>query len=332
MREGSRQAIWVGIAATLAIAATKFAAAGATGSSAMIAEGVHSIVDTSDGFLLLLGLHQARKPPDVNHPFGHGKELYFWALIVAILFFAVGGGMSAYEGIQHLVHPEGLTSPGWNYLVLAAALAFTAGSLWVAYRQFRARAGATPFWRAIHVSKDPTLFTLILEDGADIAGVAIAFAGIFLAHTFRMPRLDGVASIGVGLVMAAVAIVLARESKGLLIGEGADRELLLKIRHAAERDPAVVAVQRPVTMHFGPHDVLAALRVEFQPQLSSADVARAIDRLQRDIKEEAPDVRHIYIEVESITRGASDASIAASRSGSAPAARATSSAASDRAR
>jgi len=302
----SRTAIYVGIAATLLIAATKFVAAGVTGSSAMLAEGVHSLVDSADGLLLLLGQRRARRPADELHPLGHGKELYFWALIVAVLFFALGGGMSFYEGVQHIMQPEPISDPTWNYVVLAASALFTLGSFVAAFRPFRQRAGGLGYWQAFRRSKDPTLFTLVLEDLADLAGLLLAFIGVYLSHRLAKPWLDGAASIGIGLVMAAVAALLARESKGLLIGEAATREELALIHRAASGDPAVVAVRRPVTMHFGPHTILVAMDVEFQPALSAREIAGAVDRLEAMIRRCLPDARHIYIEADSIRRATRD--------------------------
>lgn len=302
MASDSRTAIYVGIVATLLIAGTKFVAAAVTGSSAMLAEGVHSLVDSADGLLLLLGQHRARRPADELHPLGHGKELYFWALIVAVLFFALGGGMSFYEGVQHIMQPEPMSDPTWNYVVLAASAVFTLGSFVAAFRPFSRRAGNLGYWQAFRRSKDPTLFTLVLEDLADLAGLLLAFIGVYLSHRLAKPWLDGAASIGIGLVMATVAALLARESKGLLIGEAATREELALIHRAALEDPAVVAVRRPVTMHFGPHTILVAMDVEFQPALSARQIADAVDRLEALIRRCLPDARHIYIEADSIRR------------------------------
>jgi cation diffusion facilitator family transporter len=318
MSQESRTAIYVGIGATVLIAATKFASAYFSGSSAMVAEGVHSLVDSADGLLLLLGLHRAARPADDAHPLGHGKELYFWSLIVAILFFALGGGMSFYEGVQHILRPEPITDPTWSYVVLGASALFTLASFAVAFRQFRARLDGHSYWQAFRRSKDPTIFTLVLEDAADMAGLALAFLGIYFGKRLGNPYLDGAASIGVGLVLSAVAVLLARESKGLLIGEGAERGDLATIRAAAQRDEAVVAVRRPVTLYFGPHTVLVAMDVEFQPELSTADVAAAVDRLETRIRQELPDVKHIYVEAETLRRAAGSpgpsASDAAARS------------------
>jgi len=305
----SRLAIYTSIGANVVIAVVKFVAAVLSHSSAMLAEGIHSLVDASDGSLLLLGQHRSRRPPDELHPFGHGKELYFWTLIVALVFFAIGGGVSVYEGVLHLVHPEALRDPTWSYVVLGVALLFDGTSFTVAFRQFRKEAAGAPIWSAIRESKDPSVFTVLLEDTADLAGIALAFLGIFLGHTLGNVYLDGVATIGVGLVLAVVALVLVRESKALLIGEGAQGVVLARIRSIAARDPAVRAVRRPLTMYFGPDEMLLGMGIEFDPSLSAAEVATAIDRLERNFREEMPVVRHIYIEAESLT-GSGDARLA----------------------
>lgn len=304
MKSDSRTAIYVGIGATLLIAVTKFVAAGFSGSSAMVAEGVHSLVDSADGLLLLLGQHRACRPADEQHPLGHGKELYFWSLIVAVLFFALGGGMSFYEGVQHILRPEPISDPTWSYVVLAASAVFTLGSFVAAFRPFRKRAGDHGYWQTFRRSKDPTLFTLVLEDLADLVGLLLAFLGICFGSRLGNPYLDGAASLGIGMVMAAVAALLARESKGLLIGEAARPHELAMIRLAAAGDPAVVTVRRPVTMYFGPHSMLVAMDVEFEHALTATQIAGAVDRLESHIRRELPSAKHIYIEAESIKSAA----------------------------
>ena len=300
MASESRTAIYVGIAANVLIAATKFAAALVTGSSAMVAEGVHSLVDGGDGLLLLLGHSRSARPADDSHPLGYGKELYFWALIVAIIFFALGAGMSFYEGIQHILHPEPISDPKWNYIVLAASTVFTLWSFAVAFRQFHARAGPNGYWKTFRRSKDPTIFTLVLEDLADLAGLLLAFLGIYLGHRLNNPYLDGAASIGIGLVMAVVAVLLARESKGLLIGESATRVEREAIRAAACSEPEVQAVRRVVTQYFGPDTVLVLMDVVFRGELDSHSLGAVIDRMEARIREARPAVKHIYIEAESL--------------------------------
>ena len=311
-RSESRTAVYAGIVANILIAATKFAAALATRSSAMVAEGVHSVVDVGDELLLLLGQHRAAQPPDDDHPLGHGKELYFWSLIVAVLFFALGSGMSFYEGIQHLLHPESISDPKWNYIVLGAATLFTLASFAVAFRQFRTRRAGRSYWQTFRESKDPTLFTLVLEDLADLIGLTLAFLGVYLSHRLSKPYLDGAASVGVGLVMTIVAVLLARESKGLLVGEGATSEQRQAIRRVAADDDAVVGVRRLVTMYFGPGTILVALDVHFRPQLDSAAVAAAVVRMEARIRELRAETMHIYVEATSLAEARDGQAVASS--------------------
>ncbi len=296
----SHKAVYAAIAGNLAIALTKFVASHFSGSSAMLSEGIHSVVDTGNGLLILYGVYKSRKPADPSHPFGYGKELYFWTLIVAILIFALGGGMSFYEGIMHLIHPSRLENPFWNYIVLAFAAFFEGFALVVAYREFRSTHSKGTIWRAIHVSKDPTNFTVLFEDSAALLGLVVAFFGIFLGQLLGNPYLDGVASVIIGLILGVVAILLAYESKGLLVGEGADERTVKSICEVAEADPAVERVKRPLTMYFGPHDLLVNLDIKFHNELSAGEVESAVDRLERSIRQKHPDVRHIFIEAESI--------------------------------
>lgn len=305
MPEESPAAIYASIAANVAIAATKFVAAAFTGSSAMLAEGVHSLVDTCDGTLLLLGRRRSQRPPDEEHPFGYGRELYFWTLIVAILFFALGGGMSVYEGIQHILHPEPMRNPVWNYVVLGAAALFDGSSFVVGYRQFRAAAAGRGFWAAIREGKDPTLFTVVLEDTADMAGITFAFLGVFLGHLLEMPVLDGAASIAVGLVMASVAVVLMVQSKALLIGERAEITVVECIHAAAASIPSA-DVRRIRTMQMAPHQVLVTLDVTFAPELNRAEVLHLIEDLETRIRAASPDRLLLYLEVSALRAHADD--------------------------
>ena len=302
MAQESSAAIYASIAANVAIAITKFTAAAFTGSSVMVAEGVHSLVDSSDGMLLLLGQRRSRRPADEGHPFGHGPELYFWTLIVAILFFALGGGMSVYEGIRHILHPQPIRSPGWSYAVLGFAALFDGASFVVGYRQFRAHAAGRGFWATIRESKDPTLFTVVLEDTADLAGIALAFLGVYLGHRFQNPYLDGAASIGVGLVMATVAVVLVIQSKGLLVGERAELDVLRGITKAAA-SVGGADVRRIRTMQLAPREVLVALDVTFAPGLTRAEVLGAVADLERRIRASAPDPLQLYLEISALARG-----------------------------
>ncbi len=295
-------AVYAAIAGNLAIAVTKFVAAFFTGSSAMLSEGIHSIVDTGNGGLLLLGVHMSKRPPDDNHPFGHGKELYFWTLIVAILIFALGGGMSVYEGILHLRNPHPIENPTWNYVVLAIAMVFEGITWGVAYREFsRSKAEEHTLIHAVHTSKDPTTFTVLFEDTAALLGLVVAFFGVLLGHLLEMPALDGIASVVIGIILGVVAIALAYESKGLLVGEGVDPEVARSIRELAEAESVVEHVAPPMTMYLGPHEVLLNLDIQFQQGTSAEQVEAAVDRLESTIRERHPAIKRIYIEAESLT-------------------------------
>jgi cation diffusion facilitator family transporter len=300
MASGSPIAIYGAAAANLLIAVTKFVAAGFTGSSAMISEGIHSVVDTGNQLLLLLGLKKARKPADESHPFGHGKELYFWSLIVAILLFGIGGGMSIYEGITHIQHPNPLTDPTWNYAVLGAAFLFEGISWVIAVRELRPHLGRGGVWKSIRRSKDPSIVTVVFEDSAALIGLILAFLGVFFGHQLDNPYMDGAASILIGLVLAAVAVILVYESKGLLLGESADPEVVQSICALAQGIPAIEKVKHPLTMHFGPHEILLNLEVSFRPETSAAQVSQAVDQLERAIREKHPDIQRIFIESRSL--------------------------------
>jgi cation diffusion facilitator family transporter len=296
----SKTVIVAAVGANLAIAATKFVAAAFSGSSAMLSEGIHSLVDTGDGLLLLLGMRLSRRPPDLNHPFGHGKELYFWTLIVAIVIFAVGGGMSIYEGMTHLRHPTPLENPLWNSVVLGLAIVFEGYSWGVAIRAFRTAQRGQNAWQAIRTSKDPTTFTVLLEDSAALLGLLVALVGVYVGHQLQNPYLDGLASLIIGLILAAVAVLLASESKGLLVGESADARAVASIQTLAAADPAVERVAPPLTMHLGPHEILLNLEVTFRQALSAAEIVAAVDRLEAAIRSHHPDVKRIFIEAECV--------------------------------
>ncbi len=304
MAGSSPKAIYAAIAGNFAVAVTKFVAAFFTGSSAMMAEGIHSLVDTGNGGLLLLGLHKSRKPADEMHPFGHGKELYFWTFVVAILIFAIGGGISIYEGVAHLRHPEPVEDRIWAYGVLIAAMFFEGYAWSVAYRAFGAERRGRPLFTAVRASKDPTTFTVLFEDSAAMLGLVVAFVGILLGQLTGSAFFDGIASILIGVILATVAVFLAYESKGLLLGEGADPRTLARIREIAAADPAVREVVRPLTMHFGPQEVLLALELRFRQGLSASEVATAVERLDRTLREQLPQIRHIFIEAQSLTQPA----------------------------
>jgi cation diffusion facilitator family transporter len=298
----SRVAITAAILGNIAIACTKFVAAAFTGSSAMISEGIHSLVDTGNGGLILLGIRLSRRSPDFEHPFGHGRELYFWTLIVAIAIFAMGCGTSIYEGVTHLISPQPLIKPFWNYLVLAFAFIFE-GTTWVfGWRAFRITKGRSGIFTAIHRSKDPASFLVFFEDSAALLGLVFAFLGIFLGRLLHNEYLDGVASVMIGLLLGAVSIFLAYESKGLLIGEGVDDETLSRIRKLVEADEGVAHLSRLLTVYFGPHEVLLTLDLKFRDELSAAGVRAAVKRVQATVREKHPDITRIYFASESVAQ------------------------------
>lgn len=292
----SRIAVYGAIAGNVAIATTKFVVASITGSSAMLSEGIHSAVDTGNGLLLLVGLNRSKRKADAAHPFGYGKELYFWSLIVAILIFGIGGGISAYEGVLHILRPEPLHDPFWNYVVLGSAAIFEGISFAIALRIFWKEKGDRPFWRTLHRSKDPSTFTVMAEDSAALAGLAIAAVGIYCSHYFNIPELDGVASICIGVLLATVAVLLIYESRGLLIGEGVSKETAAAIREMAQGHPKVNSASLPLTMYFGPENVLLTMDIQFGRDLDSDTIAVTIKQIEQDIRSRYVQIRRIYIE------------------------------------
>lgn len=294
----SRMAIYGAIAANVAIATTKFIVAGITGSSAMLSEGIHSAVDTGNGVLLLIGTHLSERPPSEEHPFGHGKELFFWSLIVAVLIFGIGGGVSLFEGIQHIRHPEPLTDPHWNYIVLGAAFAFEGASFGIALRQFLRERTPGPFWQSLKTSKDPTTYTVMAEDGAALAGLLVAAAGVFASHYWNIPELDGAASVVIGLLLAGVAVLLVRESRGLLIGEGIRPDTARAVREIARQAPGVVAVGQPLSMYIGRAEVLLTLDVAFDPAASARTVMDSNADIGRQVRARYPMISRTTIQAQ----------------------------------
>lgn len=281
------------------IAVTKFAAAAYTGSSAMFSEAIHSLVDTGNQGLLLYGLKRAKRPADDRHPFGYGKEIYFWSFVVAILIFAVGAGVSIYEGVEKIRHPQEITRAYINYIVLGLAIVFEAVVWWVAVKEFNLTKGRRGYLQAVQESKDPSMYTVLLEDTAALLGLVVAMAGIFLAQQLDLPVLDGVASVIIGCILALAAVILAYETKGLLIGEGADPAVVARIRRVAQDDDRIERVNEILTTHMGPADVLLNLSLDFRDRLSSSEVENAISAMERQIKTEFPTVSRIFIEAQS---------------------------------
>ena len=288
--------IYTALFANLGIAATKFVAASMTGSSAMISEGIHSLVDSGNELLLLLGIYRSQKPADAKRPFGYGRELFFWSYIVALLIFAVGGGVSFYEGVTHLQHPERIENPVWNYVVLGVALVLDGYSLYTALTAFNRQRGKLPFWKSVIDSKDPATFTVLFEDAADVLGLLIALAGVVLGQVFDNPYFDGVASILIGLLLVGISVVLARESKSLLMGEGVDEATRTRLIALTRSDDAVMDVLFLHTIYMSPHEVVLMQRVTFDPTLTADLVGQAIGRIADSLRSEMPDLKQIFIE------------------------------------
>lgn len=300
-RRDSQKVIYAAIAANLGIATAKFIVAGITGSAAMVAEGIHSAVDTGNEFLLLLGERRSARPADRKHPFGYGKSLYFWALIVALSVFSLGGGLSIYHGIEALREPPPLEDPLWNYLVLGVAFLFEGYSWNVSRKALNAaRAPGMTLWQAVRASSDASVFTVFIEDSAALLGLVIAAAGIALGHYFDNPYIDPVASILIGLLLIGAAFVLARETGGLLVGESIDREQLAALRALFLREPALDSVASLRTMQMGPQEVLLAASVQFRRGMRIDEVEQAIARIEAAVAAEHPVIRHLYFEASAL--------------------------------
>ena len=297
---GSKVAVIAAVVGNLLVAISKFVAGGMTGSSAMLAEGIHSLVDTGNGGLVLLGMRRSAAPADAEHPFGHGKELYFWTLIVAISIFGIGGGMSVYEGVLHLLHPVAVENPWPNYVVLAIALLIEGTSFFVAMKEFGRARGSRRAFEFIRTSKDPSLFTVVFEDSAAMLGLAIAFIGLLLGQVTGSPLFDGAASVLIGLILMGVAWLLARETKGLLIGEGVEPAVLERMRALVAADPGVAHLGEIRTMYLGPNDLLVNLDVAFRDGLGHAEVWEAIERVEALLKADQPEISRVYIEAQSL--------------------------------
>ena len=301
----SKLSLYGGIVANIAIAISKFVAAYFTGSSAMLSEGIHSLVDTGNSGLLLFGTARSQRPADAEHPFGHSKELYFWGLIVAVLIFAIGGGMSFYEGIKHIQHPETLEDAGWNYVVLGLSLLFESLAMYLSVKALIAQAKpGLGFVTMLRTSRDPAVFASVMENLAALLGLLIALAGVFLGHLLHNPYFDGGASIAIGLLLMLVAVFLVGRTKGLLVGTGVDAATLASLERIARAAPQVREIRSPLTMYLGPNDVIMALDVDFADDLSSTQVAAAVEHLQDAIRKEHPEVQRIFIEAKNLVQAA----------------------------
>lgn len=300
MASGSKKVIYAALAGNALIAVSKFAGAIFTGSSAMLSEGVHSLVDTGNQALMLLGLQRSKKGPDKLHPFGYGMEVYFWSFMVAILIFALGAGISFYEGVHAVQNPTPITDPTWNYVILGFGILFEGWAWSVAYKEFKKIIGVTPLWTAIKRSKDPTIFTVLLEDTAALLGLVIAISAIFFAQALNMPVLDGVASLLIGLLLATVAVILSIECKGLLLGESASPETVAGIGSIVRSDPGIIAVNEILTMHMGPEDILVNLSVDYSDDFNATQVETSISSLEKNIKTNYPTIKRVFIEAQSV--------------------------------
>ncbi|MBS0477674.1 MAG: cation transporter [Proteobacteria bacterium] len=294
MKAENNRVLIVALAANVGIAVAKFVAAAITGSSAMLTEGVHSLVDSTNQLLLMYGRKRAAKPADATHPAGYGRELYFWSFVVALLVFALGAGVSVYEGVVHFLKPEPAVSPLIAYGVLIVAFLLEGGSTVAAFQEFNRARGPKSWWRALTSTKDATTVIVLLENGAAMAGILIAAIGLAISQATGDPRFDGIASILIGLLLGVVAIFLAREAKGLLIGEAADPELVDEIRRAVSR-PGVTGVGEIMTIHNAPDQIVAAVNVDFDNRLSAGEVERIIDQVERELRTAFPAIHRVYV-------------------------------------
>jgi cation diffusion facilitator family transporter len=299
MAAGSKNVIYAALVGNALIASTKFVAASITGSSAMLSEGIHSLVDTGNQILLLHGIKQSHKPADQNFPFGHGKEIYFWSFVVAISIFGIGAGVSIYEGIHRLQSPHAIESVRINYLVLGLAMLFEGGAWLMAFRAFRTAKGTRSTIAAVRHGKDPTLFVVLFEDSAAMLGLMVAFLGVLLGDITHNPMWDGLAAICIGLILAATAAWLAAETKGLLIGESARPEVVAGAQRIARGVPHVHHVNEVLTLHMGPEYILVALTAEFDDGARADDIEVAVASFTKQLKSEFPLVKRVFVEAES---------------------------------
>lgn len=306
MASGSKAVIYAALTGNALITITKFAASMITGSSAMLTEAIHSFVDTGNQVLLLWGLKKAKRPPDEEFPFGYGKEIYFWSFVVAIMIFALGSGISVYEGIKHLLaaiadpsHVE-YNDPTVNYIVLGFALIFEGGALFFAWKEFKKHKGDMGYFEAVRRGKDPTMFLVLFEDSAAMLGLLVAFVAVTLTHVLKNPYIDGSASIIIGLILGGVAFVLARETKGLIIGESASRPVKQGIRAIVARAEGVETINELIAVHMGPENIIVTMSLDFVDDLTVPQIEHVINELNIEIREAFPDqVRRVFIEVES---------------------------------
>lgn len=294
-RNSSAIVVYAALAGNLAIAVTKFAAFLLTGASAMLTEAIHSAVDTGNQGLLLLGMRRAARPPSETHPFGYGMELYFWAFVVALLIFALGGAFSIYEGWQKILRPEPIDRAWINFLVIGLAALFEGGSFLVAWKEFKLTRGETPFLVALRRSKDPSIFAVLLEDGAALVGLLIAGAGVAGSAVLGAPWADGAASIAIGLLLVGVAIFLANETRSLLTGEAASPRIVEAVKQALSADPRIETVAEVLSMHLGPREILLGVTLDFYDELTAGEIEDAADDFASAIRSVDPRITRVFV-------------------------------------
>ena len=292
----SRLFLYVALAADIGIVIIKFIAAGVTGSSAMISEGIHSIIDSINQLLLLLGIKRSRKRADSKRPFGYGRELYFWSFVVSLLLFSVGGCISFYQGILRLKNPSISEDQTWNYIVLAISFLFTAITAGVTLKKFNKHRGALGFYQAVKQSKDPSIFIVLISDLTDLLGLVIAFLGVYLAHIFHNHYYDGAASMIIGVFLIAVSLLLVKESKSLLMGESISKKTMRQIIALAKADPSVIKIKRHFSIYMSPEEIILQLIAVFKQDLTTEQITDAIKRISDSIQKEFPRIKQIFIE------------------------------------
>jgi cation diffusion facilitator family transporter len=299
MKGAAKKVIFAALAANLMIAATKLIAAWATGSSAILSEGIHSLVDSGNQVLLIHGQRRAERPPDEEFPFGHGKEIYFWSFVVSILVFSVGAGISLFEGISHIIQPSVMHNVGVNYLIIAASFIFEGISWVISIREFaKQKEPSLSYLEAIRKGKDPSLFLVVLEDSAALLGLLAALGGIFLSSRTGNPVYDGAASVVIGLILGGTAILIAQETKGLLVGEAASHEVVQTIREVVADGEHIEHVNEILTLHMGPDFIVVTISLDFVDEVPAGEIERIVPLLQTEIMKRVPEVKRVFVEAE----------------------------------
>ena len=263
----------------------------------MLSEAIHSLVDTGNGALMLVGIHRSKKPADPEHPFGFSHELYFWTLMVGVLIFGLGGGMSILTGVAHIRSGKGIEDAGWNYAVLAIAMVFEGISWWFGWRAFKSEMHGRGIFETIMDTKDPTTFSVLLEDSAALVGLVVAFLGIYFGSLLGIPWLDGAASVVIGLLLCVVAAIMVNESRALIVGEGVSKGTLDGIRAIINADPGIESVQRLRTLYFGPEDVMLIMEMKMRDDKEVGEVREVTTRVKKAIKEKYPKIRRVYFDI-----------------------------------